>query len=184
VLAERVPVLEQLLRREKQACEAFVDLHYRGVHRFFFWLTGSRDAAADLTQETFACFWESLGRREGGAGLDPKAWLYGIARNRWRKRLRGQKSWAALEEAVEVPDAALGPEEVVLRTLETEEVLGALTALAPELREALVLRVFQELSYAEIGEALLISEGLARWRVHRARTKLAGILGRAKEAIR
>ena len=44
----------------RRACEAFVEAHYRGVYRFFTWLTGDPEAAADLTQETFAAFWASL----------------------------------------------------------------------------------------------------------------------------
>src|SRR5437870_4088968 len=71
---------------ERRACAAFVEAHYRGVYRFFTWLTRDPEAAADLTQETFAAFWESLGDPKRGVAPDLKAWLYGIARNRWRKR--------------------------------------------------------------------------------------------------
>jgi len=48
----------------------------------------------------------------------------------------------------------------------------AVAQLSPEYREAIVLRFWEDLDYAEIGEALAISEGLARWRVHQARKML------------
>ena len=78
-------------------------------------------------------------------------------------------------------DETPGPEAVAFGALGAQELLAALEELPPELREALVLRAFEGLSYSQIGEALLISEGLARWRVHRARGKLAAALARAKE---
>src|SRR5207253_9654939 len=53
-------VLDRLRAWDRKAGEAFVDAHYRGVYGFFLWLTNDRDAAADLTQETFAAFWETL----------------------------------------------------------------------------------------------------------------------------
>lgn len=174
MLAESGPELGSLLRRERAACEAFVEAHYRGVYRFFCWLAVDPTAAEDLTQETFACFWESLGRRSEAVSLDPKAWLYGIARNRWRKRLRRERSRPEtdLEAAAETPDLHQDPEAKLLGTLDADSALAAMAALTPEFREALALRVWEELSYAQIGEALLITPGLARWRVHRARRLL------------
>ena len=50
-----------------EVCEAFVDRHYTQVFRFFQWLTADREAAADLTQETFAAFWESIARKDPAA---------------------------------------------------------------------------------------------------------------------
>lgn len=179
VQTETGPAPGRLTRGDRRACVAFVDAHYRPVFRFFRWLGCDPASAEDLTQETFAGFWESLGRREGTAELDPKAWLYGIARNRWRKRLRRERARpsAALEEAEELSEPGSDPSGIVIGALEAERVLTALRGLPPELREALVLRVFEELTYEQIAEALLIRPGLARWRVHRARRLLTARLG-------
>ena len=163
--------------------EAFVQAHYRGVYRFLFWLCHDADTAADLTQETFMAFWASL-RRPGGIGeQDPKSWLYGIARNRWRKRCRDAhpERRLPLEAAEAMRDEDAAPDAVLLRRLEAEQVVAALRELARDLREALALRVWEELSYAEIAAALGISEGLARWRVHRARQRLAARLAEQEE---
>jgi RNA polymerase sigma-70 factor (ECF subfamily) len=169
--------LTSLREREPAACAAWVDAHYRGVHAFFWWLTRDAETAADLTQETFLAFWDSLARLDPSADPDLKAWLYGIARNRWRKRCRDARdAAAALEEALEVPDESPGPEARLLERLEAEGVARGLAALPAEYREVLVLRVFQELSYAQIAEALGISAGLARWRAHQGRLRLHAAL--------
>jgi RNA polymerase sigma factor (sigma-70 family) len=165
--------------RDRKAYEAFVETHYRGVYRFFLWLTNDPDASFDLTQETFAAFWESTAQpgRQGQPGLDLKAWLYGIARNRWRKRCRdGCRDLVSLEEALDVPDPTPGPEAEAVAGLEAGRVARAVAELPADLREALVLRVFEELAYSQIAAALGIREGLARWRVHRARLALRAAL--------
>jgi RNA polymerase sigma-70 factor (ECF subfamily) len=177
-------LLERLRTRERAACEAFVDAHYVSVYRFFHWLTNDSEASADLTQESFAAFWTSLTHLDGARVPDLKAWLYGIARNRWRKRCRSARTrddWEGLsfERAAEAEDPAPGPEEIALAALDSRAVTQAVADLPPDYREALVLRVFQELSYAQVAETLGIEEGLARWRVHQARLRVRKALATA-----
>jgi RNA polymerase sigma-70 factor (ECF subfamily) len=169
--------LDALRARQPQACERFVDAHYRGVYRFFLWLTHHKEVAEDLTQEAFAAFWHSLDRPDRAGIPDLKVWLYGIARNRWRKWCRdAPPPLVDLQELLELPDAALGPEAQALATLEADAAARAVAGLTADLREALVLRVFEELSYRQIAAALSINEPLARWRVHRARQSLRAAL--------
>ena len=165
-----------------QTGEAFVRMHYRGIYRFFVWLTRSPDTAADLTQETFAAFWEARAKHrlpEDPGGEEARAWLYGIARNRWRKRCRDAGPPAeCLDEALAIPSEEPGPDARLFQRLDWERVSAAAADMPLEYREALVLRVWAELSYAEIAEALGIGEGLARWRVHRGRSWLRATLAR------
>jgi len=161
-----------------EAAAAFVDGHYRDVYRFFLWTTNDAEAAADLTQETFAAFWRTTTLDPGEREIpDLKGWLFGIARNLWRKRCRDARpAGPALEELADLPDTAPGPEAALLAGLDVEEVAGAVASLPPEYRECLVLRVFQEWDYQQIAAALDITAALARWRVHRARVWLRAAL--------
>ena len=143
------------------------------------WLTRDREAAADLTQETFAAFWQSL---DGRQAPPLKQWLYGIARNRWRKRCRdetpgGRRPELRSEVAAALPDAAPGAGSAGNGRFSAARVSAAVAALPADYREALVLRVFEEWDYSQIGQALGIGDGLARWRVHRARCWLREWLG-------
>jgi RNA polymerase sigma-70 factor (ECF subfamily) len=182
-------LLERLQARERAACEAFVDAHYAGVYRFCCWLTNDAEISADLTQESFAGFWASLSRLKVERAPDLKAWLYGIARNQWRKRCRaarvaGEWDRSPLDQALDVQDAAPGPEEIALAAGDALAVAQAVADLPPDYREALVLRVFQELSYAQVAETLGIGEGLARWRVHQARSGLRKALTTARVRVK
>ena len=169
-------LLERLRRGDRTVCEQFVEAHYRGVYRMFLWLTNRPDAAADLTQEAFAAFWESLGSPAVEGAPDPKAWLYGIARNRWRKRCRDARDCGGLDDAAAVVDGTPGPEASLIRAVDKERIATAVAALPPDYREALVLRVFEELEYPQIATALGVTEGLVRWRVHQARQRLRAAL--------
>lgn len=171
-----------LREREVGACEAFVDAHYQGVFDFLLWLCGDADAAADLTQESFAGFWESLDRLGDLPRLDLKAWLYGIARNRWRKRCRDHRPPVPLEEALALADSDPGPETLALQRLDAQSLAAAVANLPPDFRETLLLRVMRDFTYAEIAAALGISEALARWRVHRARRALRTMLAAEDDA--
>lgn len=170
--AEEQALIAALRRRLPETCEAFVDAHYGEVYRLLLWLCGDTEAASDLTQETFAAFWRSLADLDKRTIASLRPWLFAIARNRWRKRCRDHHPTQPLEEALDVSDPSPGPEPQLLQALDRELVSRLLLGLPPDLREALVLRGFQELSYREIGEMTGVAEGLARWRVHRARTLL------------
>ena len=159
--------------------EQLVSEHYDRLYRWFLWLTNSAENAADLTHDTFVALWQSLDRFDDRRPFKP--WLYGIARNVWRKHRAGRlaRGLDPPESAPEEPDPGPSPMQTFL-SKETGCMLEeAVAQLAPEYREAVVLRFWEDLDYGEISEALAISEGLARWRVHQARKILLRKLSKA-----
>jgi RNA polymerase sigma-70 factor (ECF subfamily) len=147
--------------------------HADEVLRFFARRTLDPQVALDLTGETFAVAWSSRRRFRGGDDEAARAWLYGIARNLLHGYLRrGYAERRAL--------ARLGVEPVTLSDesyARIEELAGTAAlrqALAAELdrvpagqRDALVLRVVEELPYPEVASRLGVSEQTARARVSR-----------------
>jgi len=167
------------LGNQRDRCEQLVSEHYDRLHRWFVWFTNSADDAADLTHDTFVALWQSLDRFDERRPFKP--WLYGIARNLWRKHCadRPARGIVLPESAAEEPDPGASPVQSLL-SKETGRMLEeAVAQLSPEYREAVVLRFWEDMDYGEIGEALGISEGLARWRVHQARKTLLQKLSRA-----
>ena len=166
------------LRNRRERCEELVVEHYDRLYRWFLWLLNSADDAADLTHDTFVALWQSLDRFDEHRPFKP--WLFGIARNVWRKHCAGRSdNGVAVESSVEEADPGPGPAQNLL-SKETGRMLEeAVAQLSPEYREAVVLRFWEDMDYSEIGEALAISEGLARWRVHQARKILLQKLSRA-----
>ncbi len=173
------------VRRAREGdADAFRSLFDRfapGVRRFLSDLLGTAPEADEATQETFVRAHARLTALERDARVAP--WLFGIARNvafeRWRERKSEQRAWAE-EEDWGATLAAVLPSptpETVLLDRETEGALqAALTALSPQRRAALLLRLDHGLSYEEISQAMGWPLQKVKNEIHRARLKLRTVL--------
>lgn len=150
-------------------------LHEREILRYLARLSGDRDDAADLFQETWLRAYRAYPRLNPES--DVRAWLYSIALNLCRNRARdGARHGRTIVikdqpgSAVEDSGASHAPSEndgfaaVHLREL--------LAALPPRQREAVQLRYFAGLGYASIAATMGGSEQSARANVSQAMRKL------------
>jgi RNA polymerase sigma-70 factor, ECF subfamily len=162
-----------------------LDLLYRReagpVYRYALALSGNAAWAADATQEAFVALAtrpQGFDAKRGAIG----AWLAGVARHAlaatWRE---GRLEDPLPEEGAEaVLDAqAASPETLLVRQQDSAAFWAALRTLAAPYREALVLVDLQERPYAEAAAIAGIELNTLRTRLHRARGKLAALLGAA-----
>ncbi len=162
----------------------------RHAARLFHYLVRSlqnEEDAADLAQEAFARVYQHRTR------FDPRrkfsTWLYTIATNlvrdryRWRSR-HPQVSLDAADGVTETPlketlrAADPGPDGALEAGERAAAVRRAVSALPPELREPLVLAVYEGQSQAEIGTVLGCSAKAVETRLYRARQQLREALNR------
>src|SRR5438876_778982 len=94
--AEDMRLLGQLRCQDAEAGRRFVRDYYPGVYRYLFYLTGRREAAEDLAQQTFVQAWRSLETFEGRSQL--RTWLHRIAHREFLQSLRSQRPQLSLEE--------------------------------------------------------------------------------------
>jgi RNA polymerase sigma factor (sigma-70 family) len=177
--AVRAGLVQRLKAGDRGAGELLVEENYRPIYRWFLWMSNNSGLAADLTQDTFVAVWESLDRFRDGMPLPP--WLFGIARNIWRKHCaHNSKNVMIDDQNIEhLPDPASRPEKALLSREAGRALEEAVAELPDDYKEILVLRFWEDLDYSDIAQALAISEGLARWRVHRGRKLLLEKLQRA-----
>jgi RNA polymerase sigma-70 factor (ECF subfamily) len=170
-----------LLRRSRRDPDAFVEVCRRHSDALGAWLRAElRDdgAAAELLAETLSEAWfcRSRYRDPGDGGARP--WLFGIARNLvhrlYRERAIERRARLRLDLPVPEEDAA-----AVLDRVAAAQHAVSLEELPEKQRRALELRVFDDLDYAEIGEALDITPEGARTRVFRALGALRTQVGRS-----
>ena len=150
--------------------------HAEAVFRLAFLLTGQRAEAEDLTSETFARALASAGtiRHE-----TVRSYLYAIVRNLAASRLRRPVvEVPAGEEALDVTaDLDPGPEARAGMRQRLAQASAALAALREPERQVLLLCGVHGLGNAEIADALGLTVGNVRVRLHRARQQLNKLVG-------
>ncbi len=124
--------------------------------------------AEDAAQQTFLSAYRAL--LSGQEPREPSAWLGTIARNECRGRLRSR----SVEPLTLVTAAAVGDEtqREVARRAEVEALSAALAELPQHQRDAIVLREFYGLSYAEVATALGVSAAAVESLLFRSRRRL------------
>lgn len=176
---------ESSLKRSKHDPRAFGDFyreHAVGVTRHFARRVLDADAALDLTAETFAQAYAGRRGFRGRTDEEARAWLYVIAQRQLAHYLRkGYADRKALSRlGLERPEA--DPSELErVEQLGGVEYLRALLAqqmaeLPDGYREAVRLRVIEELPYLEVARRLAITETAARMRVSRALGQMRNVL--------
>ena len=165
------------------------DLYYGRVHCFFARRGFPPQDCLDLTQETFLGIYRGIGTFRRDARFE--TWLFKIATNAYRKRLRSGA--AEKREGQEVPlevdgsaeggapnePAATEPAagETLLRKERAQLLRGAIEKLPEQMRRCLMLRVYQEMKYREIATLLRLSPETVKVHLFQARRRLQEELG-------
>lgn len=162
--------------------EAFIALYEREAEPllvFFTRRTLDVEVALDLTAETFAQAWRGWPRVRLDSGEEVRGWLFTIARRQLGRYLRrGRVERRALRQmGVSLPvlhEDDVGEIERAAGLASLRSALGAeLVKLSRSQREALRLRIVEEMPYAEVARRLGVSESTARQRVSRGLRALA-----------
>ena len=153
------------------AFASLLDRHYDRLFRLCFRLTGARAEAEDLVQDICAALPAKLRAFRGESRLTTWLWRVAVnaAHDRRRRRAtltRASEGWGDWEIARQATIAE-GRER-------TDWLLGALSRLPEDLRDTLAL-VLDEVSHAEAGAILGVSEGTVSWRVSEAKKRLRAL---------
>lgn len=150
-----------------------VEQHSDRVYRLAYRLTGNRHDAEDLTQEVFVRVFRRLDTYTPGTF---EGWLHRITTNLFldqaRRKQRIRFDTMSDERAGRLPSGVPGPDAAYAEATFDDDVEGALAALPPEFRAAVVLCDVEGLSYEEIADILDTKLGTVRSRIHRGRAML------------
>jgi RNA polymerase sigma factor (sigma-70 family) len=150
------------------------------AYNFARFLSRDADAAQDIVQEAFLRAYRGF---EGYQGGDARAWIFAIVRNCYHNWLLDRRRKAVLEVDIHSKDDAQdnaidnvaseedSPETTLLRRAESGAVRLVLNKLPRPLREILVLRELEGLSYRQIAEIATLPIGTVMSRLARARTR-------------
>jgi RNA polymerase sigma-70 factor (ECF subfamily) len=166
-------IIGRILGGDREAFSALVDIYNGPVFRLAFRMTGSAQDADDLTQECFLRAFQSLRRFRTGERFFP--WLYTVSLNVIRNHLR--KANALLEKTAgsvtpEAADPRDDPAEAAIGQERGRRLQGYLLRLPVPVREVLVLRFYEELSFEDIAAVTGDSLSNAKMKVYRGLEKI------------
>jgi RNA polymerase sigma-70 factor (ECF subfamily) len=177
-------LVDRVKRGDVKAFEMLVVKYQRRIERLIGRMVRDVDLVQDIAQETFIRAYRALPQFRGESAF--YTWLYRIAVNTAKKALMDMKRDPVVTEAafnsddddetshrrseptdMATPEALLASKEIAAT------VNAAIEALSEDLRQAIVLREIEGLSYEEISEAMNCPIGTVRSRIFRAREAIA-----------
>jgi RNA polymerase sigma-70 factor (ECF subfamily) len=156
---ETAKIARGLRERDMQLLADLVERYQHRLVRYLLYLTGMREYAEDLAQETWIRVLQRGSQYNGRQRFDP--WLFAIARNLAIDYLRKKRKAVPTvslpddhDAVLLVPSSGPSPFEAAARSQDAMSLAGRLQILSPLYREALLLRFQEDLSLAEIAQVL------------------------------
>jgi len=172
------------LRGDQAAFRELVQRYGDGVLGYLFRMTGNRDQAEDLFQETFKRIHE---KAHTFRGANFKSWLFTIATRAAidSGRRRKRRAFISLDQETDCEDdnssplssvaceGAVDPADELVRQEQRQQVRQAVESLPIRQRATLILAYYQQLSYREVAEIMGCSIGAVKTHMSRALGTLA-----------
>jgi RNA polymerase sigma-70 factor (ECF subfamily) len=168
-------LIEDCIKGNETAITQLVQEHQLDIFRLALSILNDPNEANEATQETFISAFRAMDSYREASKL--KAWLYTIAINTSRSRLRKRKALEKLHHTLitifraQVQNVPT-PEEMVIGKEEDAALWKALEKLGEKHRISIVLRYYHDLTIAEIAELLNINEGTVHSRLSIGRERL------------
>lgn len=156
---------------DRQAFGQLYDQYIKKIYAFVYAKTGHRETAEDLVSQTFFKALDSIDKFKFDGQGTFQSWLYTIARNLIIDNYRRQKNDIDINDCWDLA----GKENSAIDFDAKEkifEIKKYLSKLKPEQREIIIMRIWQEMSYAEIAEATEKSEAACKMTFSRAMKEL------------
>ena len=166
-------IMQLVQKGRTDALGHLFDRYKRALYSYFVRMTADKELSKDLTQNVFERVLRYGQSFKGGANV--KSWLFQIARNVRSDHYRTQK--IELDEQVELGKLeAINASEKIDYSDKMDQVERAIQQLKPTYREVLLMAWFEKMNYDDIAEALGISKGNVKVRMHRAVSNLKNLI--------
>jgi RNA polymerase sigma-70 factor (ECF subfamily) len=176
-------VIDACRRGDRDAFRVLYEAHKDKVYSIaLYFFHGDAAMAADVTQQVFLKLMGSIGQFRGDAGFS--TWLYRFVVNACIDTTRSGAARARSTDpaALDLLPASGSHEDTFAQAQVAGSVRAAVSALAPKIRMAILLRYFEDLSYAEMADVLKCSTGTVASRLSRGHEALARMLAQFRRS--
>jgi len=171
---EQAALVQRFQGGDKAAFAELYDFFLRPIYNFIYYKTHHKETAEDLTSLTFTKALDKILSFDSTKGPF-SAWLYQIARNIVIDHYRTNRSHSDIEDVWDLNDGSDVIRDIDARN-QLEKVKKYLQELTSEQRDIVIMRVWQDMSYAEIAASLGKSEASCKMAysraIHRLREKM------------
>ncbi len=155
--------------------ETIYEQYFPRVYSFIYRMCRDEDLAEELTQETFFQAFRSFPKYRGESELF--TWLASIAKYTFFSYMRKNRRSGEDVDIELLADTLLDPENDPEEKMQRKETVGAIrraiSRIPEKYRDVVVLRLYAELPFSEVADALNISENSAKVIFHRAKKLLS-----------
>ena len=180
---EEMEETEDLVVRVQQGdTEAYADIvrqFQQPIFRYCCRLLGNRQDAEDAVQDIMVKAFQSIRRYKPDVGF--QAWLYRIAGNHCLNLLSKRKLHSRVMRLLRPGEGTSSPEQQLDERLYSYPLAAALRELSPDERNLLTLRIFEQMSYVEIGHILQCSPNSLHKRMERVKVNVRKIMNAKEE---
>jgi len=177
-------IIERVLAGDSEQFGEIVRRWERRVFALCYGILNSEQDARDAAQETFLAAFRHLNNFRGEARVS--SWLHRIAFNQCislQRRSRVRQATSLEDETLDhdlqlADDGKTSPAESSEETQRSHAVRRAVAALPPELRQVVVMKEFEEMTFQEIADALEIPLSTVKSRLYAALKQLRGRLAK------
>nr|WP_276531922.1 sigma-70 family RNA polymerase sigma factor [Brevibacillus invocatus] len=180
--------IEDLIRRavqekDQEAFRWLVQIHQGKIYMYCYRLFWNRQEAEDAVQEIFMKVYQRLGEYKPTASFS--AWLYKIAYHHCLNELRRKQLMQKVKDIFfsRTEVAAVSAEEIVQDKVFSEPIAKILEKLTLEERNLLVMRIFDEKTFEEMGEIIGKRQETVKKRYERLRKKVRNMITESEEDL-
>lgn len=162
-------LIESARRGDRAAFGVIVERYFRAAFSSAYAVLGNAGDAEEIAQETFVQAWQRLDRLREPAALP--GWIWRIARDTALKHIRKHGRMKAVAEVPEHGESDQ-PHQPLVEAEEKQALLAALETLPEEMREAMIMKFWEDLDYEEMSRRTGASAAALYQRVCRGLKKL------------
>ncbi|MFH1325935.1 MAG: RNA polymerase sigma factor [Candidatus Falkowbacteria bacterium] len=162
-------IIARIQKGDSEDFGILYDRYIKKIYDFVYFKTGHKETAEDLVSIVFTKALEKINTFDNIGSFS--SWIYRIARNTVIDYYRTKKSDANIEDAWDLADDSYVEIDLDVKQ-KLAEVKKYLSKLKSEQRDIIIMRVWQEMSYAEIAEIVGKSEASCKMVFSRAMKQL------------
>jgi len=166
-----IELFEKVQKRDPRAFDQLVRHYSPALYNFILRVVANTEDAQDILQDTFVRVWEKSHQFRGASTV--KTWIYKIALNLSYTHLNRRKRWSyAVVEDMKALVSGSNPAKDTEYIFYSELLAESLSVLTPRQKAVVMARVYEDMPFAQVSEAVGCSVNSAKVHFHEGKKRI------------